>query len=148
MTKLFSIFSAPKIDHARVVAAITATEQRTSGEIRVLLARSKAADPVAAAQKHFERLGMTRTHHRNGVLLFVAPRSRTFAIIGDTAVHKKCGDPFWREVADAMSEYFKKDDFTGGLVHGIARAGALLAEHFPPEAGDRNELPDQIEETD
>jgi uncharacterized membrane protein len=31
-----------------------------------------------------------------------------------------------------MEGYFKRGDFTGGLVHGIARAGALLAAHFPP----------------
>ena len=89
---------------------------------------------------------MTQTRHRNGVLIFLAPRSRTFAVIGDTGVHEKCGDSFWRELADAMSEYFKRGDFTAGLVHGIERAGALLAEHFPPAAGDRNELPDDIEE--
>jgi len=113
---------------------------------RVLSPLCKAPDAVAAARRHFERLGMTHTRHRNGVLLFLAPRSRTFAVIGDTGVHEKCGDAFWRELADAMSEYFKRGDFTAGLVHGIERAGELLAEHFPPTAEDRNELPDDIAE--
>lgn len=141
-------FSAPPIDHDRVVAAIGAAEGKTSGEIRVLLARRKADDPVAAAQAHFERLGMTRTAARNGVLIFLAPRSRTFAVIGDTAIHEKCGDAFWTELATAMTEHFKRGDFTAGLVHGIDRAGALLAEHFPRSADDVNELPDTIEEAD
>ena len=35
-------------------------------------------------------------------------------------------------------------DFTGGLVLGIERAGALLAEHFPRRPDDVNELPDDI----
>jgi uncharacterized membrane protein len=143
---LFS--SLPKIDHPRVVAAIAAAERRTSGEIRVLLARHKAADPVAAAQKHFEHLGMTHTSHRNGVLIFLAPRSRTFAVIGDQGIHEKCGDAFWTELAAAMTEHFKRGDFTAGLVHGIEHAGALLAEHFPSVPGDRNELPNAIEEAD
>jgi uncharacterized membrane protein len=146
MKKSLSIFSVPEIDHARVVAAIVAAEKKTSGELRVLLARHKAPNAVAAARRHFERLGMTRTRHRNGVLIFLAPHSRTFAVIGDTGVHEKCGDAFWRELAATMSEYFKRGDFTAGLMHGIERAGALLAEHFPPDAGDRNELPDEIEE--
>jgi len=142
-----SFFSkTPAIDHARVVAAIAAAERRTSGEIRVLLARKKAPDPVATAQRHFERLGMTRTQARNGVLIFLAPRSRTFAVIGDTAVHEKCGNAFWRLLAAAMELHFKRGEFTEGLVHGIERAGALLAEHFPRGADDRNELPDEIEE--
>lgn len=140
--------SAPKIDHDRVVAAIVAAEAKTSGEIRVILARRPHPDAIAAAQKHFERLGMTRTAARNGVLIFLAPRSRTFAVIGDTAIHEKCGDAFWTELAAAMTEHFKNNDFTAGLVHGIDRAGSLLAEHFPRQADDRNELPDTIEEAD
>ena len=144
-----SLFSlTPKIDHERVVAAIVAAEQLTSGEIRVVVARHKAADPVAAATKHFERLGMTRTQHRNGVLIYLAPRSRTFAVIGDTAVHEKCGDAFWRLLTSAMALHFKRGEFTEGLVHGIERAGHLLAGHFPRGAGDKDELPNKIEETD
>ena len=137
-----------EIDHASVVAAIGAAERKTSGEIRVLLARTKAPTPVATAQKHFARLGMTRTAARNGVLIFLAPRSRTFAVIGDQGVHDKCGDAFWTALTAAMTEHFKRSDFTAGLIHGIECAGALLAEHFPPAADDRNELPDAIEETD
>lgn len=138
----------PKLDHPRVVAAIVAAELHTSGEIRVVVARHQAADPVAAARKQFERLGMTRTQHRNGVLIYLAPRSRTFAVIGDTAVHQKCGDAFWSELTAAMSGHFQRGDFTAGLVHGIERAGALLAQHFPRAEGDHNELPNQVEETD
>lgn len=138
----------PKIDHARVIAAIAVAEQRTSGEIRVVIARHKAADPVAAAQRHFERLGMTHTKLRNGVLIYLAPRSHTFAVIGDTAVHEKCGDAFWRLLTATMALHFKRGEFTDGLMHGIEKAGALLAEHFPRPPDDRNELPNRIEETD
>ena len=136
------------IDQPKVVAAIAAAERRTSGEIRVLLARHAAPEPVPAAQRHFDRLGMTQTRDRNGVLIFLAPRSRTFAVIGDTGVHEKCGDAFWRELAAAMENHFRAGDFTAGLVHAIDRAGALLAEHFPRAPDDRNELPDQIEQAD
>ncbi|HVS54199.1 MAG TPA: TPM domain-containing protein [Opitutaceae bacterium] len=136
------------VDHDRIVAAIHAAELRTSGEIRVLVSRAVADEPVATAQKHFERLGMTRTRARNGVLIFVAPRSRTFAVVGDTGVHEKCGDAFWRELATAMERHFRAGDFTGGLVHGIECAGTLLAEHFPRSPDDCNELPDEVEETD
>ena len=141
-------FSLPKIDHALVVAAIGEAERKTSGEIRVVVSRKKISDPVAEAQKQFEHLGMTNTSHRNGVLILLAPRSRTFAVIGDTAIHEKCGDTFWAELAAAMTEHFKQGFFTTGLIHGIDRAGAILAEHFPRTADDRNELPNDVEETD
>lgn len=138
----------PKIDHARIVAAIGDAEGRTSGEIRVIVSRRTTADAVAAAKIQFERLGMTGTAARNGVLIFLAPRSRSFAVIGDTGVHEKCGDAFWTELAAAMTEHFKRGGFTAGLVLGITRAGALLAENFPRKTDDRNELPNSVEESD
>ncbi len=79
-------FYLPKIDHPRVVAAIGEAEKKTSGEIRVVVSRRKIVEPVAEAQKQFSRLGMIATSHRNGVLILLAPRSRTFAIILNSSV--------------------------------------------------------------
>lgn len=129
-------FSKPKINHERLLAAIRSAEARTSGEIRVLVARHRAPEPIAAAQHYFDKLGMAASAHRNGVLIFFAPLSRRFAVIGDKAVHEKCGDAFWVEVAKAMEERFRAGEFTDGLVHGVDRAGELLAKHFPRTAGD------------
>ncbi|MEI9960475.1 MAG: hypothetical protein WDM76_04875 [Limisphaerales bacterium] len=47
------------------------------------------ADSVAVAQKEFIRLGMAKSPERNGVLIFVAPRTHKFAVIGDVGVHAK-----------------------------------------------------------
>jgi uncharacterized membrane protein len=112
----------PAIDEARVVAAIADAERRTSGEIRIFISRRKVDAPVAEAQRHFERMGMTQTAARNGVLIFLAPASHTFAVIGDRAIHEKCGDAFWRELADAMTGHFRRGHFTDGLLLGIERA--------------------------
>ena len=133
-----------QLAHERIHAAIHAVEQKTSGEIRVMVSHKAAPDPVATAQAAFLRLGMQDTKRRNAVLLFVAPRSRTFAVIGDEAVHAKCGDAFWRDLTTAMTGHFKRGEFTDGLLHGINRAGELLAAHFPHEPDDRNELPDDV----
>lgn len=142
-----SLLSQPiPIDESRVVAAIAAAEARTSGEIRIVLSQQRVEEPVAAARKQFERMGMTNTVARNGVLIFVAPKSHTFAVIGDQGIHEKCGDNFWRELAAAMTAHFKSGDFTAGLVLAVERAGTLLAEHFPRRPDDRNELPDHIEQ--
>jgi uncharacterized membrane protein len=74
---------------------------------------------------------MTQSPERNGVLIFVAPRTHKFAVIGDEGVHAKCGDEFWRELAKVMTDYFRKSEFAEGIIHGIRKAGELLAEHFP-----------------
>jgi uncharacterized membrane protein len=132
-----SLFSSgPKIDHDRVVAAIAAAERLTSGEIRVTIARHEVDNPVAAAQAYFSKMGMAKSPHRNGILIFVAPSSRKFAVIGDRAVHEKCGDAFWAALTEAMGVHFRSGDFTAGIVHGVERAGELLAKHFPRSVGD------------
>ena len=115
----------------RLVATIREAEKKTSGQIRVLISHKTVADPVAAAQAEFARLNLAESPERNGVLIFVVPRSRKFAVIGDACVHAKCGDVFWRELALAMTDYFRKSEFAEGLGHGIRKAGELLAEHFP-----------------
>jgi len=119
------------VRHDEIIAAIRAAEQKTSGEIRVSISPKHIDDPVAAAQIEFMRLEMNASRERNGVLIFVAPRSHKFAVIGDEAVHAKCGDEFWRKLVDAMSGYFRKSEFTPGIIHGVQKAGELLAEHFP-----------------
>ena len=122
---------AKHLEHDRIVAAIRDTEHKTSGRIHVSVSPNHIDDPVVAAQVEFMRLGMNQSPERNGVLIFVAPRSHKFAVIGDEGVHAKCGDEFWRTLADALGGYFRKSEFTPGIVHGVQKAGELLAEHFP-----------------
>lgn len=133
-----------QLDHDKMVAAIVEAEKQTSGEIRVCVSRRKVHDAQQAATRRFHKLGMYKTKHRNAVLIYVAPESQNFAIIGDEAVHAKCGEQFWQKVAGEMAELFRQSKFTDGIVHGVRTAGKLLAEHFPHSRGDVNELPDTI----
>ena len=134
-----------QVRHDDIIAAVRQAELKTSGEIRVFISHKKTEDAVAAAQKSFLHLGMTKTRHRNGVLIFVAPKAHKFAVIGDEAVHQKCGDVFWQALAAEMSGHFKKSDFTEGILHVVRKGGELLAAHFPRHPGDKDELPDQVE---
>ncbi len=129
----------------QIVAAIRAAEAKTSGEIRVFISRKDIGDPIIAAKEEFKQMGMAKTAERNGVLIFVAPRSHKFAVIGDKSIHERCGENFWREVAEQISTHFRKAEFTQGIVGAIEKTGALLAEHFPRRKDDQNELPDAVE---
>ena len=133
-----------QVESDDVVAAIRDAEKKTSGEIRVFITRKEPVDAIAAAQAQFTELGMQKTDEKNGVLIFVAPRVKKFAVIGDAGVHARCGDEFWGKVAGEMTGHFKKGEFTSGILHGIHKAGELLAEHFPRKPGGSNQLPDEI----
>jgi uncharacterized membrane protein len=135
-----------RLEHSRIVRAIADAEKLTSGEIRVFVQRGVVGDPVVAAREQFEKLGMTATRERNGVLIFVAPRAQKFAVIGDTGIHERCGDAFWEQLVQRMREHFKAENFTDALVHAIHETGNLLSQHFPCGPDDRNELPNTIEE--
>ena len=133
-----------KLNDERIVQAIAAAEGKTSAEIRVFITRVPQVDAVAAARREFVRLGMVKTKERNGVLILVAPESRNFGIVGDEGIHAKCGEEFWKEVAREMEGHFRADAPTDGIVHGVRKAGEVLARHFPRTADDRNELSDQV----
>jgi uncharacterized membrane protein len=135
-----------QLDNDRIIAAIRESEKSTSGEIRVHVTRRRPADLEARARRRFEKLGMTQTRDRNGVLIYIAPNLRQFQILGDTGVHEKCGDDFWKETAREIEEHFRRGAFTDGILRGVEKVGRVLAEHFPREAGDKNELPDEVTE--
>ena len=134
------------IDLDRVEAAIRSAERRTSGQIRVAVARFYFwGDVRRAAETAFARLGMHRTRRRNGVLLYLAPKRRRFAVIGDTGVHERVTDTFWSRISKMLEAELHAGDLTAGLEHAIASIGERLAEHFPPDPHDTNELPDRVE---
>jgi uncharacterized membrane protein len=133
-----------QLDEAKIVQAIGDAERKSSGEIRVLVSRRQVEDALATAQREFVHFGMAKTRQRNGVLLYFAPLSQRFAIVGDTGVHERCGDAFWQEITTSMSGLLRKGEFTGAVLLAIQKVGDLLARHFPHEPDDQNELPDQI----
>jgi uncharacterized membrane protein len=134
------------IDVKAVEAAVRAAELRTTGEIRVALARFYFwGDVRRAAERSFAVLGMDRTAGRNGVLLYVAPRRRQFAVLGDVEIHRRVEPTFWTDLAARLGTAFGSGDRTGGLVQAVAEIGERLAAHFPAPPGPNvNELPDEV----
>jgi uncharacterized membrane protein len=133
-----------QVDDAKVLTAIEAAELKSSGEVRVFVSNELIDDVMTAAQAQFTKLGMINTKHRNGVLLFFAPKTQRFAVIGDQGVHEKCGQGFWDDVRSLMAERLKAGQFTDAVVAAVNRIGDLLAQHFPRDPGDINELPNQV----
>ena len=134
------------LEEQRVTDAIRAAEGKTSGEIRVFVSsrRLRGADVTRRAAEEFEKLGMTKTSERNGILFYFVPEDRRFAVIGDAGIHEKCGPDFWSEIASAVRARLVSGEFTEAVVEGIRLAGTSLMRHFPIIPGDRNELPDNI----
>jgi uncharacterized membrane protein len=128
----------------QILDAIQEAEKNTSGEIRVHL-EFKAREPVYGhAQKVFQRIGMTKTEQRNGVLIFLATHNKKFAVLGDVGINEKVPEGFWNDVAGIMQENFKQNKFAEGISGAALRIGEKLKAYFPYRSGDKNELSDGI----
>jgi len=136
------------LDRPTIVEAIRRAEAKGLGEIRVHLQHGRVADARKAAEATFLRLGMNQTVHRTGCLIFIAPEVRSFAVVGDVAVHEKVGDAFWHAARDAAAARFAEGRFAEGIVAAIDRIGDVLAEHFPRRPGEKDvdELPNEVSE--
>ncbi|HEY6136951.1 MAG TPA: TPM domain-containing protein [Thermoanaerobaculia bacterium] len=138
-----------RLDQQRIVEAIRAAENETSGEIRVhVQPKARGGDSRFVAERTFERLGMTKTAARNGVLLFIASEEQGFVILGDRGIDEKVPAGFWDEIAAKLTIRFKNGEFTEGIVDAVTAAGEHLKELFPRAADDVNELSDDIDVAD
>lgn len=137
-----------KAEKLRIIQAVQEAETKTSGEIRVHLER-KAREPFfERAKEVFERIGMTNTQERNGVLIFIGLASRRFAILGDRGIHEKAPEHFWDTLAGLMQDAFQEDRFADGIVAAVTAAGEQLQQYFPYAPDDVNELSDEISFSD
>lgn len=127
-----------------ITAAIAGAERECSGEIRVHVTPRCRFSPVKAARRVFNHLKMYQTRHRNAVLVYLAPMSRKLAIIGDSAIDAKVGDGYWDDEVKQLADALAQGRAAEGVVHAVERIGRKLAEHFPPEADDANELSNDI----
>ena len=136
--------SLNKNDKIKLISAIEKAEKKTSGEIKIHVDKRCTGNPVNAAIKVFEKLGMTNTKDRNGVLIYLALKDKKMAIIGDTGIDKKVPDDFWESVKDIMLKNFKEGKFVEGICEAIKESGIKLSAYFPYQSDDENELSDEI----
>ena len=128
----------------QILAAVREAEKNTSGEIRVHLAYKTRGPVFGHAQKVFQKIGMTKTAQRNGVLIFLATKDKKFAVLGDVGINEKVPEGFWNDVVPIMQEHFKQNKFAEGISEAVLRIGQKLKAYFPYETNDKNELPDGI----
>jgi putative membrane protein len=78
------------------------------------------------------------------VLIFVSVAERHAEIVADTAIDARVPLGTWKGIIDELTAAIAKGQPADGLVAAIAATGAHLAQHFPPDTGNPNELPDHL----
>lgn len=133
-----------KEEEQEIVEAIRLAEKNTSGEIRIHLEQTTTLDAYDRALAVFQELKMDETELKNGVLIYLAIKDRTFVICGDQGINDVVPNDFWDCTRDIMVTQFKAGNFKQGLIDGILRAGEQLKQYFPWKEGDTNELSNEI----
>jgi uncharacterized membrane protein len=135
-----------ELDKKSVVNAIQTAEEITSGEIRVHIDKKGGKEPFKEAKRVFERLGMTKTKERNGVLIYLCFTRKQIAILGDQGINEKVPEGYWDELYHSMATAFRNEQYGQGICEAIERIGEKLSAHFPVNADNPNELSNEITE--
>jgi putative membrane protein len=99
-----------------------------------------------AAMAQFLSHGIHATEARTGVLIYLSLAERRAEIVADAAIYEKVDAAVWTEAVASLIDGARRDALADGFVAAIARSGAVLAAHFPPKAGDRDELANRVVE--
>lgn len=106
--------------------------------------RYRAAHDNAVRQ--FLARKIHRTAARTGVLVFVSLAEAYAEVLADGGIDAKVDQAAWNGIVEALTAAAGAGRLADGLVRAVEEAGLLLAMHFPPVAGDRNELSDHVVE--
>ena len=96
------------------------------------------------AVRQFLAHGIHTTSDRSGVLIFVSLDEHYAEIVADEGINQRVEQAEWDAMIGLLVGHAKRGELADGFVEVIHRAGALLAQHFPPIDGQHNELDDRL----
>ena len=109
----------------------------TPGSIKRARAHQRAIEQFIVQNLH-------TTLGRTGVLIYVSIAERYAEVIADDGIYRKVTPEVWDALIAALTMNIGRGAHVEGFVAAIETCGAILAEHFPPETGDRDELPNHL----
>lgn len=147
----------PAADFVRAVEAYAAVQVAIFAAVAALLLwtplgagltpRALKRDRVRGeALAQFRARGIGATAARTGVLIYVSLPDHLAEVVADGGIYARVPPEHWGTTVAALVAGIKRGAPAAGFVEAIALAGAVLAEHFPRGADDRDELPNRLVE--
>ena len=94
-----------------------------------------------AVRAFFEKRLYT-TRDENGILIFISLLERKVWVLGDRGIDRQIPHETWNALAREISTGIRAGRASEALCRAIVQCGKVLAEHFPKETDDTNELSD------
>jgi putative membrane protein len=136
----FTVYVAQLVVFAMMAALLA----RPRWRVRLVPRAVREQRAHEEALRQFAAHGMQNTASRTGVLIFASAAERYAEIVADEGINSKVPQQVWDEAVDALIIAIRAGHAGDGFVAAIERCGAVLAEHFPPGALNRDELPNKV----
>jgi putative membrane protein len=112
---------------------------------RICLSPKIAEEEVfEKALRVFRELELNRTAERTGILILVSLLEHRVQVLADSGINARVKSGTWDEVVEIVLAGIKGGDLCQGLCDAIERCGEILAQEFPVQPDDVNELPDRL----
>jgi putative membrane protein len=92
----------------------------------------------------FTAEGLHHTREHTGILIFVSLLEHEVEVLADKGINEKVPQGTWDEVVRILTAKLKAGRACEGFCKAIERCGAILAEHFPRLADDKDELSNRL----
>jgi len=140
----------PETALRHIEQAIAASEKNHAGEIRFVVEAGlhpfeilNKKTPKKRALELFGQLNIWDTELNNGVLIYLLLADRDVEIVADRGIHRHVGNDGWEHICQAMEAMFRRGEFEAGVLLGIEKIGAILAQHSALIGENNNELPNK-----
>lgn len=98
------------------------------------------------AFSEFMQNGVGNTRERSGVLVFISEAEHRAIILADQGINARVASSEWQADIDTLLQAIRKREAAKGLLAVIHRIGDILAESFPAQPDDQNELSNAVRE--
>ena len=114
---------------------------------RIFVSKDEMAEEVReAAMTSFFKKGLYRTRDETGVLIFISVFEHKVWVLADRGIHARVSQEAWDEIVDHIVRGIKERRQAAAICEAIDMAGRLLAQHFPVQPDDTDELQNFIVE--
>ena len=96
------------------------------------------------ALKAFYEKGLYKTKENTGVLFFISILEHKVWVLADKGIHEKIKQDTLNKFARHVAQGIREGRACDALIEAIKEAGELLAQYYPIQPGDINELSDEI----
>lgn len=98
----------------------------------------------ARAELEFNREGLQGTKAQTGILIFLSLMEHQAVVLADKAIAAKLEPKIWNDVIAIVLEGARGNQWRVKLEEAVRLCGKLLAQNFPAQSGDVNELPNHV----